>query len=88
MLYVNNVPNHGKYFRIKMADNIEIKQKSSALECKLFQKRYEINKKSEKLKDEENLLTEQLNELKQLVRQRAMYNKELFTKYIKLKNKK
>lgn len=71
-----------------MADNIEIKQMSSALECELFQKQYEIKKKSEKLNEEEKLLMEQINELKQLGRQQAMYNKELSTKYMKLKNKK
>lgn len=70
-----------------MAENIEVKQASSALECELFQKRYEIKKKSEKLNEEEKSLLEQINKMKQLGRQQAMYNKELSTKYMKLKNK-
>lgn len=60
-----------------MAYNIEIKQKSTDLECELFQKRYEVQKKREKSKEEINLLTSQLNELKQNVWKQVAYNKEL-----------
>lgn len=73
------------FFRIKMINNLKIKQKSTLLECELFQKRYEINKKREKLKEKENLMTLQFNELKKLVRHQAIYNKELSKQYIQMK---
>lgn len=65
-----------------MVNNFEIKQRNTILECKLFQRRYEIKKKREKLEDEENLLKTQLNELKRLVRQQVAYNKELSKQYL------
>lgn len=66
-----------------MINNFEIKQKNTILECELFQKRYEIKKKQEQLK-EENALKTQLNELKHLVRQQAAYNKELSKQFHQL----
>lgn len=67
-----------------MINNLKIKQKSTVLECELFQKRYEVNVKRERLKEKENLMTSQLNEFKQLVRQQAAYNKELSMQYIQM----
>lgn len=68
-----------------MASNAEIKEKSATLECELFQKQYDVQKKREKWKNEENLLTTQLNELKMLAREQAAYNKELSRQYIQLR---
>lgn len=76
------INNNKHCFRNKMAYNIEIKQKSKDLECELFQKRYEVQKKSEKSKEEINLLTSWLNELKQNVCKQVAYNKELTKKCI------
>jgi hypothetical protein len=69
-----------------MINNLKIKQKSSVLECELFQRRYEVNKKKEKLKEKETSLTLQLNELKKLVRHQAIYNRELSKKYVQMNN--
>lgn len=71
-----------------MAKNAEIKQNNNALECKLFQKQYEANRKKDKLEEEEKLLTTQLNDLKISVRQQAAYNKRLSEQYIDLNNRK
>jgi len=67
-----------------MANNIEIKQKNTILECELFQKRYALTKKQEKLEKEEKLLMTQINDLKQKIRQQSVYNKKLTKKYIQL----
>lgn len=67
-----------------MANNTEIKEKTASLECELFQKRYELKKKKDNLENEENLLTAQMDELKQLIRQQAAKNKELSKMYIQL----
>lgn len=74
--------------RAKMASNAEIKEKCSALECELFQKRYELKKKKEKLEEYENQLTSQLHESKRMVREQAVYNKELYRRYVQLRKQK
>lgn len=72
-------------FRMKMASNVEIKEKNAALECLLFQKRYNMQKKREKWENEENVLTTQLNELKQLIREQVAFNNDLSRQYIRSK---
>ncbi|VVC37633.1 Hypothetical protein CINCED_3A021144 [Cinara cedri] len=74
-----------------MAKNNEIKQKNASLECELFQKQYELEKKKEKkvkAEKEENQLKAQLDTLKQSIRQQAAYNKVLGHKYNNELNKK
>lgn len=71
------------FFRSKMINNFEIKQKNTILECELFQKRYEIKKKQEQL-EEENALKIQLSELKHLIRQQVAHNKKLSEQFHKL----
>lgn len=68
-----------------MLNNIDIKEKNKILECEVFQKEYAINKKKKKLEEEENRLSTQINELKQLIRQQGVYNQELTKQFLQLK---
>lgn len=68
-----------------MVNNIEIKEKNKILECEVFQKEYAINKKKKKLEEQENQLSTQINELKQLIRQQGIYNQELTKQFLQLK---
>lgn len=68
-----------------MVNNIEIKEKNKILECEVFQKEYAVNKKKKKLEEEENRLSTQINELKQLIRQQGIYNQELTKQFLQLK---
>lgn len=68
-----------------MMNNIDIKEKNKILECEVFQKEYAVNKKKKKLEKEENRLSTQINELKQLIRQQGVYNQELTKQFLQLK---
>lgn len=68
-----------------MASNIETKQQNSILECELFQKRYALKKKQERLLNDEKLLKSQINDLKLQIRQQSVFNKKLTKQYIQLK---
>lgn len=68
-----------------MMNNIDIKEKNKILECEVFQKEYAVNKKKKKLEEEENRLSTQINELKQLIRQQGVYNQELTKQFLQLK---
>lgn len=68
-----------------MVNNIDAKEKNKILECEIFQKEYAINKKKKKLEEEENRLSTQINELKQLIRQQGAYNQELTKQFLQLK---
>lgn len=70
-----------------MLNVVELREKNIILDSKVFQKRYEIKKKREECSKRENGLMSQLDNLKQLVRQQAKYNKQLSQQYIQLTNK-
>lgn len=70
-----------------MLKNVEMKEQYIILDSKVFQKRYEIKKKRDEWLRRENELMSQLDNLRELVRQQAMYNKRLSRKYIQLKKK-
>lgn len=72
---------------MKTLNVVEMREKNIILDSKVFQKRYEIKKKREECSNKEKELMSQLDELKQLVRQQATYNKRLSQQYIQLTNK-